>query len=289
MIKNGINQVIRFNMNNYSRNINRKICNCEILKQLPKDKQINYEKSLKGTKVNYYKHLLIFSNKSGKDWPSRLEMDPESIISSFNLFKRKIISNLHPVLISEISLIDYHQNESTSDIDKFKAILYPNNLIFPRLMKNNDNIQEFMKNYLRPDNFNEIENKISSENNNFFAFEKKKLITKSKNNVNCNREKVKNISKEKPQKEINLEHYKNKNGMILICGHLKRDIRCGLYGPILLDEFAKELESRKLLFDEKNNPKGIKIGLISHVGGHAVSRKIMIQLAPNQKADNKYY
>ena len=154
MFKYGL-KLLRGTNSNYNH-FNRRICNCEILKQIPSDKQIDYQVPLKGTKIDYYKHLLILSNKNAKDWPSRLEMDPESMISNFNTFKRKITSNMHPVLISEISLIDYHkdssevenENENGNGSDKFKAILYPDNLIFPKLNKNNENIQTYSMLYI---------------------------------------------------------------------------------------------------------------------------------------------
>ncbi|ANZ75514.1 BA75_02332T0 [Komagataella pastoris] len=68
---------------------------------------------------------------------------------------------------------------------------------------------------------------------------------------------------------------KNMNGLILICGHTQRDERCGIIAPLLKEEFEIVLKTEGLLYNKFKNPKGIKVGVISHVGGHAFAGNVI--------------
>ncbi|CDK25214.1 unnamed protein product [Kuraishia capsulata CBS 1993] len=83
--------------------------------------------------------------------------------------------------------------------------------------------------------------------------------------------------KAKEQERLSLEFpsQTNENELILICGHSQRDIRCGAIAPLLQDEFNAVLSSKGLLFDEDTNPRGIKVGMISHIGGHAYAGNVV--------------
>jgi len=94
--------------------------------------------------------------------------------------------------------------------------------------------------------------------------------------------------------------------LVLICGHGGRDLRCGLLGPILQQEFERLLRLRGLVVgkagredyevpvleakiegrkDEKpdeNSPKA-RVGLISHVGGHKFAGNVILYIPPNAK------
>lgn len=56
---------------------------------------------------------------------------------------------------------------------------------------------------------------------------------------------------------------------VLICGHTNRDIRCGVIGKLVYDEFIKVLEHENL------NDK-IDVGYVSHVGGHIYAGNVAI-------------
>lgn len=58
---------------------------------------------------------------------------------------------------------------------------------------------------------------------------------------------------------------------VLICGHMERDKRCGIYGPILLEEFNKHLPSTA-------NPTAT---LVSHTGGHRFAGNVIIYIPPD--------
>ncbi len=73
-----------------------------------------------------------------------------------------------------------------------------------------------------------------------------------------------------PQKGI-----QNKNQYVFICGHAQRDIRCGLIAPELAKEFEHVLRHENLLYDKATNPEGVKVGIVSHVGGHAYAGNVL--------------
>lgn len=56
--------------------------------------------------------------------------------------------------------------------------------------------------------------------------------------------------------------------IVLICGHMERDKRCGIYGPILLEEFNKRLPPSA-------NPTAT---LVSHIGGHRFAGNVIIYI-----------
>ncbi|AWU75970.1 hypothetical protein CAS74_004559 [Pichia kudriavzevii] len=55
--------------------------------------------------------------------------------------------------------------------------------------------------------------------------------------------------------------------LILICGHAERDVRCGVVGELVHDEFEKVLHREKL---------NVELGYISHIGGHVYAGNVLI-------------
>ena len=60
---------------------------------------------------------------------------------------------------------------------------------------------------------------------------------------------------------------------ILICGHMSRDSRCGILGPILQAEFEKQLQRT-----EVSHMKNAAVGLCSHIGGHAFAGNVIMYI-----------
>ena len=94
-----------------------------------------------------------------------------------------------------------------------------------------------------------------------------------------------------------------KDVLVLICGHGGRDMRCGITGPILRDEFEKCLPTKNIEIlkgpietaqtDERMAPPAFgpeepartaRVGLISHVGGHKFAGNIILYIPPGSKA-----
>ncbi|AOA61873.1 Actin patches distal protein [Komagataella phaffii CBS 7435] len=191
--------------------------------QFPKGKSIEFDKPLNNTKPKVWKHLLVYTTDvDGNKWPSRIELAPDTFASNIHPLRKQIQSPLHPVLISNVAL------ESHQDPNRFKVVLFPDNLIY-YIQK--DKIQIFAELYLKP---------------------------------GADSHEVAGIDWEK-----------NMNGLILICGHTQRDERCGIIAPLLKKEFELVLNKEGLLYNKYKNPGGIKVGIISHVGGHAFAGNVI--------------
>lgn len=79
---------------------------------------------------------------------------------------------------------------------------------------------------------------------------------------------------------------------VLICGHGGRDVRCGVMGPVLQQEFADQLGNQGI--EVLSTPpeasaatkaiqrrRGARIGLISHIGGHKYAGNVIIYFPPS--------
>lgn len=100
--------------------------------------------------------------------------------------------------------------------------------------------------------------------------------------------------------------------LVLICGHGGRDVRCGVMGPVLRDEFEDKLakvpsrlEVRKGAvripehsLDEAlpavegpvtggSTKTGVRVGLISHIGGHKFAGNVIIYIPPGLKLEDQ--
>lgn len=85
-----------------------------------------------------------------------------------------------------------------------------------------------------------------------------------------------------------------KDVMILICGHGGRDERCGVYGPLLRDEFRKVLPGKGVEVLESpvrvereaattEQKQTARVGLVSHVGGHKFAGNVIVYVPPGAR------
>lgn len=101
-----------------------------------------------------------------------------------------------------------------------------------------------------------------------------------------------------------------KDVLVLICGHGGRDMRCGVMGPVLREEFERQLgrqdfavlkdpvhvsvetENEAQLLGDRDQDVGTngaaRVGLISHIGGHKFAGNVILYLPPGfRTADGK--
>jgi (2Fe-2S) ferredoxin len=88
--------------------------------------------------------------------------------------------------------------------------------------------------------------------------------------------------------------------LVLICGHGGRDLRCGVFGPLLRDEFEKRLPEQgvevlkgpvevegdaghALEGEASGREYAARVGLISHIGGHKFAGNVIVYLPPGLK------
>lgn len=92
--------------------------------------------------------------------------------------------------------------------------------------------------------------------------------------------------------------------VVLVCGHGGRDLRCGVYGPLLRAEFerrlvgvgvevlrgAVEVEGKGeggLVEGESSGARtAARVGLISHIGGHKFAGNVIVYLPPGLRTED---
>jgi len=97
-----------------------------------------------------------------------------------------------------------------------------------------------------------------------------------------------------------------KDVLVLICGHGGRDMRCGILGPLLRDEFEQQLANARIQVMKgpldvgdgqtrqlessttAETSTSARVGLISHIGGHKFAGNVILYIPPGSKtADGK--
>jgi hypothetical protein len=93
--------------------------------------------------------------------------------------------------------------------------------------------------------------------------------------------------------------------LVLICGHGGRDARCGIMGPLLRDEFEEKVDRVADGFEVRTGPvqiqpqeaaaaiegdvseakTGVRVGLISHIGGHKFAGNAIVYIPPGLQID----
>lgn len=83
---------------------------------------------------------------------------------------------------------------------------------------------------------------------------------------------------------VTFESQPAKTSHVLICGHAQRDARCGMMGPLLVDEFKKVLGDHSLLAENGEHGQETdledkwQVSLCSHIGGHVVSSEPILTI-----------
>ena len=92
--------------------------------------------------------------------------------------------------------------------------------------------------------------------------------------------------------------------LVLICGHGGRDMRCGITGPILRDEFVRllpqkdveiltgpvdvsETERSSIAGTVSEGMKSARVGLISHIGGHKFAGNVIVYIPPGTRISKR--
>ncbi|KAG7892891.1 hypothetical protein KL935_000840 [Ogataea polymorpha] len=197
----------------------------------PKNKQLDHTKPIANTKSNPWKHLIVMSGDPDyKNWPSRFETSPGTIISEIQAHKRKVLDPFHPVLTSMTTLQEQPVTQGNTVIG-----IYPDGL---RVEVSPDKVEEFLIGYLStiPDNLDQ---------------EDSRLVAKMQQDFRA----------QFPAQKLDQD-------LVLICGHLKRDIRCGELAPLIAQEFEKVLKLHGV--------ENTKLGMISHIGGHVYAGNVLI-------------
>ncbi|RIB06716.1 Sucrase/ferredoxin-like-domain-containing protein [Gigaspora rosea] len=231
---------------------------CPTHPSYPSNLKFDLTSPLKDTIQPYIRHVIISTGKS--DWEKIIELNQGSLASELSKCQSEIMNNNN----NNDSLTKERDSKKKENF-KFKkdrimitncsrsntqfslfnwgndVLIFPDNLLIRNVSVKH--AKEFYNQFLLNQQNKSIEIKESDTRNyNIIKFEKDEI----------------------PYKAV-----------ILICSHKRRDIRCGVAGPLLKNEFEKVLKDMKLDLKSNGN-NGVAVYLSSHVGGHHFAGNVII-------------
>lgn len=208
---------------------------------IPTDLPIDYDTNLNKTAAIPTKHLLVFSRLPMSEIPSKAELVPNSVSSEIIKYKKLYHTSTQRVTISNIYLNNQEstlRSFGTTDEDEL-VMLYPDMKLIKFNLKHLD---QFVQKYLYCKDEIEVYNPFATQS------PSKKALSDIKIDAS------------------NFQEFKIDKDLILTCGHTKRDLRCGIMAPMIVNELEKTL---------KESMKDYYIGEVSHVGGHAYAGNLL--------------
>ncbi|OIW30070.1 hypothetical protein CONLIGDRAFT_597060 [Coniochaeta ligniaria NRRL 30616] len=257
-------------------------CQCAPTPAMPEGLEIDHKTNLNGLISNYAQHVLVCTGKD--DWPSKIEddnsgdnlaADLKELIGRGGVYNDPFhnISPLASSFPSSPSPRPEVQTTSAYILPAFKYVPF-----LPRVSF--DSVEGLVKGYLLPE-------KLHPAHDGESPIHRDRLTRKAAYQ--------------------NLLHGVRdvEDVVVLICGHGGRDMRCGVMGPVLRDEFRRRLpeEGVEVLegavevrldgegetgeIEGPETGKGertaataaattARVGLISHIGGHKFAGNVIV-------------
>ncbi|KAI1867924.1 hypothetical protein JX265_003978 [Neoarthrinium moseri] len=249
-------------------------CECAETPVMPDGLEIDHKGKLNGLITSYAEQVLICTGNA--DWPSRIEEDNSGDNLAADLKELIGRGGVYSDPFHNISVLNSSFPSSISkrpEVQTTSAYLLPSFKYIPFLPRVSfDSVQALVKGFLLPE-------KLHPMNEGLSPIHKDRLTRK--------------------------EAYQHllygvrdvQDVLVLICGHGGRDMRCGVMGPVLQQEFEAKLPKAGFevlkgpLLDESVSapalsgttgeaPSTARVGLISHIGGHKFAGNIIIYVPP---------
>ncbi|KAI1135112.1 Sucrase/ferredoxin-like-domain-containing protein [Hypoxylon sp. FL0543] len=254
-------------------------CECADPPSLPWGQSIDKNANLNGLIPAYAQQVLICTGKN--DWASRIEEDNsgdnlaadlKELVGRGGVYSDPFhnISILNASFPSAISRRPEVQTTSVYLLPSFKYIPF-----LPRVSF--DSVQALVKGYLLPEKLHPMNDGLSP-------------IHKDR------------LQRKEAYQQLLYGVRDVEDVLVLICGHGQRDKRCGIYGPILQEEFERQLPRSGFdvlhgpAVDEsvtapqlsgttsgEESPRTARVGQISHIGGHKYAGNVIVYLPPSLK------
>ncbi|ROW02648.1 hypothetical protein VSDG_01832 [Cytospora chrysosperma] len=238
-------------------------CDCAATPPMPNGLEIDYKGKLNGVITGYTEHVLICTGKD--DWPSRIEEDNsgDNLAADLKeLFGRGGVYSDPSHNISVLNSSFPPSVPARAELLNSSAYLLPSFKYVPFLPRVSfDSVEALAKGYLLPEKLHPMHDGLS-------PIHQDRLTRKS-------------VYGQLLHGVRDVEDI-----MVLICGHGSRDMRCGVMGPVLRDEFEAQLPRQgvevlrgPVRIDTEDDARAItgtierpaltaRVGLISHIGGH---------------------
>ncbi|KAI1376471.1 Sucrase/ferredoxin-like-domain-containing protein [Hypoxylon crocopeplum] len=257
-------------------------CDCADTPSMPWGQSIDRNANLNGLIAAYAQQVLICTGKD--DWTSRIEEDNSGDNLAADLKELVGRGGMYSDPFHNISIINASFPSAISrrpEVQTTSVYLLPSFKYIPFLPRVSfDSVQALVKGYLLPEKLHPMHDGLSP------------------------------IHKDRLLKKEAYQHMLYgvrdvEDVLVLICGHGQRDKRCGIYGPILQEEFERQLPRAGI--DVLQGPavdEGVsapqlpgttgpdleaearhtaRIGQISHIGGHKYAGNVIIYLPPRLK------
>ncbi|RCK57638.1 Altered inheritance of mitochondria protein 32 [Candida viswanathii] len=210
---------------------------------IPADLPINHDANLHKTAAIPTRHLFVFSRMPMNEMPSKAELVPHTISNEIIKYKKLYQTSTQRVAVSNIHLNNQESIMKSFDTreDDQLVMLYPDmKMIKFDLL----HLEQFVQRYLYSEEKEAVYNPFA------------KTSPKS----------TKDTGPEISVDPANFEEFRIEKDLILTCGHTKRDLRCGILAPMIMDELGRTL---------KDNIEEYYIGEVSHIGGHAYAGNLL--------------
>ena len=220
--------------------------------EFPTNLAIDFDKNLNKTGAIPTKHVMVLTNPINQisELPSKTEFIPNSIPSEITKYRTMFQTDDQRVTISVIHL---NNNRHQQILDQYNikpgssqqlVFLYPSMKI---IIFDLSVLDQFVKKYLYSKPTAPVYNpfvqaKPPASNNDLFD----SIVVDESNFI---------------EDELDKD-------LLVICGHAKRDLRCGIIAPQLESEFNQVLVRHNL-------QDTIYTGQVSHVGGHAYAGNVL--------------
>ncbi|KAE8443363.1 hypothetical protein EG329_001921 [Mollisiaceae sp. DMI_Dod_QoI] len=255
-------------------------CTCSEMPAMPEGLEIDHSKPLNGTMAAYAEQVLICTGK--ENWMSRIEEENSGDNLAADIKELLGRGGMYSDPYHNVSVVNSSFLSSIparSEIQTTSAYIFPSFKYIPYLPRVSfDSVQALVKGYLLP-------KKLHPAHNNLSPIHKDRL-TRSEDQGRF-------LPAVQDVKDI----------LVLICSHGGRDMRCGILGPVLRDEFEKQMpkdgiqvikgpvdvgdgQRRDTIENSTSSDTSgtARVGLISHIGGHKFAGNVILYIPPGTKA-----
>ncbi|KAF2156267.1 hypothetical protein K461DRAFT_318855 [Myriangium duriaei CBS 260.36] len=271
-------------------------CQCQ---DMPEKLEIDREAPLNGTTAAYAEQILISTGRS--DWKSRIDEDDDAVfarqLKKYLGRDGKFSDPFHNVMITNSSFAPASsrtdayadpKNPSGPVAPKpgsdpeivpdeapvsppASAFLLPSFQYVPSIPTDDRSIEAFLKAFVLPSQLHAMHDALTREQKNVLLRQPEMQAQ---------------FLGSRPVDEI----------VILVCGHMARDKRCGILAPILMAEFRDKLARQNVTVLEDQAPPvetrvrneateeykvTARVGSISHIGGHKFAGNVIVYIPPS--------
>ncbi|KAF9880987.1 hypothetical protein CkaCkLH20_01137 [Colletotrichum karsti] len=253
-------------------------CGCAETPAMPEGLPIDFKSPLNGVVSAYAEQVLVCTGKD--DWASRIEEENSGDNLAADLKELFGRGGTYSDPWHNISVLNSSFPSSVpkrSELQTTSAYLLPSFKYVPFLPRVSfDSVQALAKGYLLPEKLHKMHDGLSP--------------------IHRDR-----LTRKEAYQSLLYGVRDVEDVLVLVCGHGGRDMRCGVMGPVLRDEFERQFEglgvgvSRgPVEVDEGDGeriaaPEGrgmsARVGLISHIGGHKFAGNCIVYIPPGLKTE----